>query len=76
MPSLLGTDVMSADVSPPTEDASSPIAAEDGLQRELAAALRGLSFGQITLIVHDGAIVQIDRLERKRLKPGLDVTGT
>ena len=30
-------------------------------------ALRGLRFGQVTLIVQDGVIVQIDRLERKRL---------
>jgi hypothetical protein len=30
-------------------------------------ALRGLNYGQITLVVHDGAVVQIERTERKRL---------
>jgi hypothetical protein len=66
---------MNAEGRPP---ASEGIPADDvlirAIQRELAVALRGLAFGQITLVVHDGAIVQIDRLERKRLRPGLDVT--
>ena len=41
-------------------------------QKELSAlafieeALRGLRFGEITVIVHDGHIVQVDRTEKKR----------
>ena len=31
-------------------------------------ARRGMRFGQVTIIVHDGVVIQIDRLERKRLK--------
>jgi hypothetical protein len=31
-------------------------------------ALRGLRFGQVTIIVQDGVIIQVDRMERKRLK--------
>ncbi len=30
-------------------------------------ALRGLRFGEVTVIVQDGVIVQIERTERKRL---------
>lgn len=31
-------------------------------------ALRGLRFGQVTIIVQDGVIIQVDRMERRRLK--------
>ena len=31
-------------------------------------ALRGLRYGQVTITVQDGVIVQIDRLERTRLQ--------
>jgi hypothetical protein len=30
-------------------------------------ALSNLRFGQVTIVVHNGAIVQIERLEKKRL---------
>jgi len=30
-------------------------------------ALRGLRFGQVTIIVQDGQVVQIDRLDRRRV---------
>jgi hypothetical protein len=30
-------------------------------------ALRGLRFGQVLLVIHDGAIVQVERTERKRV---------
>lgn len=36
------------------------------LVRELVAALRGLRFGSIELIVHDGRIVQLERHEKVR----------
>jgi len=36
-------------------------------------ALRGLRFGTVTIIVQDGVIVQIDRLDKRRLRsPKLD----
>jgi len=35
---------------------------------QIRQALRGLQFGQITVIVQDGVVVQIDRTERRRLK--------
>lgn len=33
----------------------------------LTASLQGLRFGSIEIVVHDGQIVQIDRLEKFRL---------
>lgn len=30
-------------------------------------SLRGLRFGQVLLVVHEGAIVQVERTERKRI---------
>lgn len=35
---------------------------------EVAGALRGLQFGEVTVIVQDGVVVQVDRLERRRLR--------
>lgn len=37
---------------------------------QVREAIRSLRFGQVTVIVHDGAVVQIDRLERRRLVRG------
>jgi len=33
----------------------------------IAQSLRGLRFGEVTVIVQDGVVVQIERTERKRL---------
>lgn len=35
-------------------------------------ALRGLRFGSVEIVVHDGRIVQIERRERVRLEPADD----
>jgi hypothetical protein len=35
--------------------------------RSLREALRELRFGTVTVVVHDGAIVQIDRTEKLRV---------
>jgi hypothetical protein len=35
--------------------------------QEILDALRGLRFGSITIIVQDGVIVQVERIEKKRL---------
>ncbi|HBH52181.1 MAG TPA: DUF2292 domain-containing protein [Planctomycetaceae bacterium] len=34
----------------------------------IVEALSGLRFGQLLIVVHDGAVVQIDRTERRRLE--------
>lgn len=47
--------------------------AQRQLDQSLASvreALTGLRFGNITLTVHEGRVVQIDVTEKKRLTPG------
>jgi len=34
---------------------------------QIRAALTGLKFGQVTAIVQDGIIVQVERIEKKRI---------
>jgi hypothetical protein len=41
---------------------------------EVLRQLRSLRFGQITAMIHDGRIVQIDRIERLRLNHRKDQT--
>ncbi|MCW5627186.1 MAG: YezD family protein [Burkholderiales bacterium] len=54
-----------------TSVATEPLQTEDGLDpdvmRELSRQLRGLRFGSVEIIVHDGAITQIERREKVRL---------
>jgi hypothetical protein len=33
-------------------------------------ALKGMRYGQVTIIVQDGHVIQIDRVEKRRLKNG------
>jgi hypothetical protein len=33
-------------------------------------ALIGLKFGEVSIIVQDGVVVQVDRIERKRFRRG------
>ena len=40
---------------------------EVAMLMQVREAIRSLRFGQVTVIVHDCAVVQIDRLERRRL---------
>jgi len=37
--------------------------------KQIAECIEGLKYGQVQITVHDGRIVQIDRLERKRFDP-------
>ena len=34
----------------------------------IARALRDLRFGQVTVVIHDGRVVQVERVEKHRLK--------
>jgi hypothetical protein len=52
--------------SPPT--ASSGVDDSAEIASQVAQSLRGLRFGQVTITVHDGMVVQIERLERTRLR--------
>jgi hypothetical protein len=42
---------------------------DPSLAREVAAALRGLRYGSIELVVHDGRVVQLERHEKVRFTP-------
>ncbi len=47
--------------APPAEDASTAAV------QTILDALRGLRFGSITVSVQDGVIVQVERVEKKRV---------
>ena len=36
--------------------------------QQIREALRGLSFGTVSIVVQDGVVVQIDRTEKRRLR--------
>ena len=37
---------------------------------QISESIRGIRYGQVTVIVQDGVVVQIDRLEKQRLIRG------
>ena len=47
---------------------SEPDVLPEAVMRAIFSALQGLRFGQVTLIVHDGRVMQIDRTDRLRLQ--------
>lgn len=49
-------------MSPPTPDPG----AEAAVLREVAKQLAGLRFGSVEIVVHDGAVTQIERREKVR----------
>lgn len=64
-PGIVSSDSQSA----PGQEPSRPEPGSDLIDVEMIReALRGLRFGQVTIIVQDGVLIQIDRLERRRLK--------
>lgn len=40
------------------------------VERQIANALRGLRYGSVEIVVHDGRVVQIERKEKVRLEGG------
>jgi len=44
--------------------------AERELLKEVALALRSIRYGSVTLTVHDGRIVELNKTERVRKSPG------
>lgn len=62
---------------PTATQPATPIDMNERLQRgkvpeavveAIVDALRGLKYGQVTITVQDGHVVQIERLDRRRLK--------
>ncbi len=35
---------------------------------QIREVLEGLRYGQVTIVIHDGAVVQIDRTEKRRFR--------
>lgn len=68
MPRTQSSDGLALESMPsrPSEDPG-----HAGVLSLVAEALRGLRFGTVSVIVQDGLVVQIDRIEKKRLpRPG------
>jgi len=49
-------------------NAAAPRLPTDDELREVAASLRGMRFGSVTIVVQDGVIIQIDKTEKRRLR--------
>ncbi|MBU5444587.1 MULTISPECIES: YezD family protein [unclassified Paenibacillus] len=45
---------------------SKPLQIDDLWAERILASVRGLEYGNVQIVVHDGKIVQIERTERKR----------
>jgi hypothetical protein len=52
----------------PAGPAPKPEAESRGVRHQTEDALRGLRFGQVTLIMQDGMVIQIERTDRRRFK--------
>ncbi len=52
--------------SPDLLDAVSGDAMSEAVVDNIRQALRGLQFGEITITVRNGSVIQIDRIARKR----------
>ncbi len=42
----------------------------DGAIEHIRQALAGLQFGEVSVIVQDGVVVQVERIERRRFRRG------
>jgi hypothetical protein len=58
-----------ASASPPPTGRQLPTEEE---LREIAASLRGMRYGSVTIVVQDGVVIQIDRTEKRRLRTRRD----
>lgn len=56
---------------PPKSPTPDPNAERTQALEHIEAALRGLQFGEVTIVVQDGVVVQIERTERMRLPRSL-----
>jgi hypothetical protein len=62
------TTAMSTNPAPVAGASTNGRLPTDDELREIAASLRGLRFGSVSIVVLDGVIIQIDRTEKKRLR--------
>lgn len=59
---------MSRNPTPPQPDAEAASQIEESIA-SVREALTDLRYGQISLTIHEGRVVQIDITEKKRLRP-------
>jgi hypothetical protein len=59
----MSDEAQQLETGPQGEDART-----DDTIRRVLEALRGLKYGQISIIVQDGVVIQIERTERFRLR--------
>jgi hypothetical protein len=59
-----GENVMTIRGEPGTEQTPEEVE----VLAQVRDAIRSLRYGQVTVVVHDGTVVQIDRLERRRVQ--------
>lgn len=64
-----------ADSGRETSLADGAIDSEDLVLTQVRDSLRNLQFGHVQIIVQDGVVVQIDRLERRRISKSERQTG-
>jgi len=55
------------DVAPDTALADGPVEIAEVVLSQVRESLRNLRYGHVQIIVQDGVVVQIDRLERRRI---------
>jgi hypothetical protein len=55
------------DVAPDTAQADGPVEIAEVVLSQVRESLRNLRYGHVQIIVQDGVVVQIDRLERRRI---------
>jgi hypothetical protein len=56
-----------ANVADATPNSRRDSAIEDAIE-QIRRALQGLQFGEVSVIVQDGVVVQLERRERRRLR--------
>jgi hypothetical protein len=47
---------------------STPVPSPDGVLDQLRLAIKGIRYGEIRVIIQDHVIVQIERVEKQRLR--------
>ena len=64
-----------SELQAPAHVASAARSPTDAELREVAAALRGMRFGSVTIVVQDGVVIQIDKTEKRRLRTRSEING-
>ena len=58
-------------MDPTLDGGTEPLPLSPALLRELGRALRSIRYGTIELVIHDGRVVQLERIEKVRSHNGV-----